>query len=83
MFEKIAELISTYCFAVVDVYLAFLGRTHAGIALGIPVLFFIGVSIYLPGWVTAAIFVFVVWPAATALIVVVGTMYGLLLARSR
>jgi hypothetical protein len=68
MLEKIAEAVFAYSFAVLEVFFAFFGRTHAVVGLGLPLLVMIAVHLYLSIWVVAALIAFVIAPAAAAMV---------------
>jgi hypothetical protein len=81
MLEKLAEAVFAYCFAIMELLDTFFERTHAVIGLGMPLLVMAAVHLFLPKWVEAGVWVFVLGPAAAATITMIG--YGLLLARRR
>jgi hypothetical protein len=68
MFEKIENLISAYCFGVLQTFLNAIERVHPVLALGGPLLVMAGVQWLFPRWVSLAL-VGVVWlPATVALV---------------
>lgn len=81
MLEKIGEGVFAYSFAVLEVFFAFIERTHAVVGLGLPLLIMIVVHLYLPIWVAAALAAFVLAPAAAAMVTMI--VEGLVLSRHR
>lgn len=79
MLEKFTEAVFGYCFAILDGFGAFFEGTHGALAVGVPLLIMAAVHLYLPRWVEAGIWVFVLGPAAAAAITMIA--HGLLLAR--
>jgi hypothetical protein len=79
MLERFTEAVFAYCFAILDGFSALLERTHAVVGLGVPLLIIAAVHLFLPRWVEAGIWAFVLGPAAAAAVTIVA--HGLLLAR--
>lgn len=79
MLEKITEAVCNYCFAILDGFGSFFQRTHGAVAVGVPLLIMVAVHLYLPRWVEAGIWAFVLGPAAAAAITMIA--HGLLLTR--
>jgi hypothetical protein len=79
MIEKFTEAVFGYCFAILEGFCAFFERSHAAVGVGVPLLIMAAVHQFLPRWVEAGVWVFVLGPAALAAVTVVA--YGLLLSR--
>lgn len=79
MIEKFTDAVFGYCFAILDVFCAFLKRTHAAVGFGVPLLIMATVHQFLPRWVEAGIWLFVLAPTALAAITMIAQ--GVLLAR--
>jgi len=76
---KITEAVFAYCFGVIELFGGFFERTHAIIGLGVPVLAFAGACLFMPSWVLAAIWIFVLGPAAAAALTML--VHGLVTTR--
>lgn len=81
MLEKFAEAVFAYSFAVAELLGAFFERTPTVIGLGVPLLLMVGAHVCLPPWVGAAIWTFVLGPAAAAMTTVI--VHGLILSSRR
>lgn len=79
MLEKFSAAVFGYCFAILDGFGAFFERTHGVAAVGVPLLIVVAVHLFLPRWVEAGIWAFVLGPAAAAAITMIA--HGLLLTR--
>jgi hypothetical protein len=79
MLEKITEAVFAYCFAILEGFGAFIERTHVVVGLGVPLLVMAVVHVFLPRWVEAGIWAFVLGPAAAAAVTMIA--HGLLLTR--
>jgi hypothetical protein len=73
MLEKIVEAVFGYCFAILEVFDALLGRTHALVGLGLPLLATVAVHLFLPRWASVALAAFVWIPAGAAMGTVVAS----------
>jgi predicted tellurium resistance membrane protein TerC len=81
MLEKFSEAVWTYCFAIMELFDTFLERTHAVVGLGLPLLVMVGIGMFLPNWVQACVWLFVLGPAVAATITMI--IHSLLLTRGR
>ena len=79
MLEKFTGAVFGYCFAILEWFGAFFQRTHAVVGLGVPLLTMASVSLFLPRWVEAGIWVLVLGPAAVAALTMI--VHGLFLIR--
>lgn len=81
MLEKFTDAVFAYCFAMLNLFDAFIERTPDPLAVGLPALFMVGVHYYLPIWVEAGILALVFAPAGAAMITML--VHGLLLTQRR
>lgn len=79
MIEKFTKAFFGYCFAILEGFCAVFERTHAAIGLGAPLLIMAAVHQFLPRWVEAGVWLFVLGPAAIAAATMI--VHGLLLTR--
>lgn len=79
MLENFMDAVFGYCFAILEGFGAFLERTHAVVGLSVPLLIMASVHLFLPRWVEAGIWVFVLGPATAAVVTMI--VHGLLLNR--
>lgn len=79
--EKITGCLHAYCFAVLELILNFIERTHAVIGIGLPMLVVAAVHQLLGRWGDLALFALVVGPAGAAMVKMI--VDGLVLSRPR
>ena len=66
MLTKIETGFHAYCFAILELFDSFVGRTHAVIGIGLPMLIIVGVHTFFPRWGDLALFSLIIFPAAAA-----------------
>jgi hypothetical protein len=66
--EKITTWAHAYCFAVLELLLNFIGRTHAVVGIGVTMLAVVGVDALFGRWGNLALFVLVIGPAGAAMV---------------
>jgi len=81
MLPKVEQIVSGYCFGLLELFCSFFERTHVLVGVGVPLSIMATVHLFLPTWVGAAIFLLVLAPAAAAMVTV--AVHGLLLNRNR
>lgn len=79
MLKKLADVAFAYCFAILELFDTCVERTHAVVGIGVPLLVLVGGLLFLPTWVAAGIWVFLVAPAAAAAVTLL--VHGWLLTR--